>query len=376
VTLRDDILAQASARRGLVYQLEPPPDGVTTTDCSLLVRESVRAAGAGELPRTAEQQRQATVPIPWQQAQPGDLVFFADTYDAAGPAGPDGRIASHVGFSLGAGTQRMLDAHERDGDDVAITDISTPYWQQHFLEVRRLPSLVEQQDTGGDPEGLTDEADHLFGFEELWPTIKAAGAEFGFDTQVLAGIIEQESGFRNWRVHFDGTGHGLLGLDDNGLLPDFERWSGLSIGRGQAARSIPIVPQVRYAASALADYARRLGGPYAAARAWHRGERLMDDTLGRHYEELIRAHVAELFSAGEPAIAEPEPEPQPAPERFSYVLGFADLAARLGADVVGDPLEPEHTTSRNGHVVNHQLTTRGELVYWLEANRADFYPAA
>jgi hypothetical protein len=152
---------------------------------------------------------------------------------------------------------------------------------------------------------LTDEPDHLFTFEELWPTISAAGAELGFDAQVLAGIIEQESGFRNWRVHRDGTGHGLLGLDDNGLLPDFERWSGLSIGRGQAAASIPIVPQIRYAAHALADYAGRLGGPYAAARAWHRGEGLMDDAAGQHYEQLIRAHVAELFGGG----AAPAPAP-------------------------------------------------------------------
>jgi hypothetical protein len=167
---------------------------------------------------------------------------------------------------------------------------------------------------------LTDEPDHAFTFEELWPTIKAAGDEFGFDPQVLAGIIMQESGLRNWRVHRDGTGHGLLGLDDGGLLPDFERWSGLPIGRGQAAASIPIVPQIRYAAHALADYAHRLGGPYAAARAWHRGEGLMNDARGQQYEALIRAHVADLFGGGEaptvprvtynrdePAIAQNDP---------------------------------------------------------------------
>lgn len=150
---------------------------------------------------------------------------------------------------------------------------------------------------------LTDDADHLFTLATLWPTVKAAGAEFGFDPQVEAGIIFQESSFRNWRVHADGTGHGLLGLDDNGLLPDFERWSGLSIGRGQQAVSIPVVPQLRYGAYALADYARRLGGPYAAARAWHRGERLMNDLRGQQYEQLIRAHVTRLFSNGEPAVS-------------------------------------------------------------------------
>lgn len=155
---------------------------------------------------------------------------------------------------------------------------------------------------------LTDAADHLFTLAELWPTIQAAGAELGFDPQVEAGIIFQESGFTNWRVHLDGTGHGLLGLDDNGLLPGFERWSGLSIGRGQAAVSIPVVPQIRYAAYALADYARRLGGPYAAARAWHRGERLMNDARGQQYEALIRAHVAALFGSGEPTVPTYNPD--------------------------------------------------------------------
>ena len=152
---------------------------------------------------------------------------------------------------------------------------------------------------------LTSEADHRFTFAELWPTIKAAGEEFGFDPQVLAGIMMQESGFRNWRVHFDGTGHGLLGLDDNGMLPGFEQWSGLSVGRGQDAASIPIVPQIRYAAMALAGYSRRLGGPYAAARAWHRGEGLMNDARGRQYEDLIRAHVTELFGGGEAPTVPP-----------------------------------------------------------------------
>lgn len=325
MSIRDDVMAQAQDRSRLRYRLDPPPDGVTTTDCSLLVRDSVRAAGAGELPRTAEQIRQATVPIGWDDVKPSDLLFFADTYDADGPEGPDGLIASHVGFSLGAHTLRMLDAHERTNGmpDVGLTDISTDYWQSKIIEARRLPSLVEHEDTGGDPDGLTDEPDHLFTFEELWPTIHAAGSEFGFDPQVLAGIMKQEGGFRNWRVHRDGTGHGLLGLDDNGLLPDFERWSGISVGRGQAASSIPIGPQIRYAAHALADYARRLGGPYAAARAWHRGEGLMNDARGQQYEQLIRAHVAELFADGEP------PAPPP-----SQPITRADLQAiydQLGA---------------------------------------------
>lgn len=176
---------------------------------------------------------------------------------------------------------------------VRVLDSGAEGWAAaDFLEV---PGVTPPEPTPPDDGGLTDEPDHQFTFEELWPTIQSAAAEYGFDPQVLAGIIMQESGFRNYRVHFDGTGHGLGGLDDNGMLPDFERWSGISVGRGGDAISIPIVPQIRYLAMRLADYAQRFGGPYAAARAWHRGSNLMDDARGQQYEALIRAHVQTLF---------------------------------------------------------------------------------
>jgi hypothetical protein len=189
-------------------------------------------------------------------------------------------------------------AHQRDLAK-AIAVEGNPERYDLFREPPRVVVPAPEPIPMPQSPDLTDEPDHLFSFEELWPTIKAAGDEFGFDAQVLAGIMEQEGGFRNWRVHRDGTGHGLLGLDDNGLLPDFERWSGITVGRGQSAISIPIAPQIRYAAHALADYADRLGGPYAAARAWHRGEGQMNDTRGQQYETLIRAHVADLFGGEE-----------------------------------------------------------------------------
>lgn len=141
---------------------------------------------------------------------------------------------------------------------------------------------------------LTLGPDYLFTFEELWSTIQAAGDEFGFDPQIIAGIVQQESGFRNYRVHFDGTGHGLMGLDDGGLLPDFERWSGLSIGRGQDAAMIPVELQLRYAAKWLAGTSKRLG-VWNAVRSWHTGEGNYDSAAGVNYEALIRGHISDLF---------------------------------------------------------------------------------
>ena len=69
-----------------------------------------------------------------------------------------------------------------------------------------------------------------------------------------------------------------------------------------------------------------------------------------------------------------KPESTPLPSELVYVLGFADLADRLGRDVVGDPTENEHDGTRSGHTIRHQLTTRGELVYWPDVNRCDFFP--
>lgn len=139
--VRSRILQAARSRKGLPYRLNPPPDGINNLDCSLYVLVTLRDAG---IPmsgvRTAEQIRQASTPVAWDDVQPGDLLFFTHTYEPSEPPGPDGETASHIGFSLGAGTRRMWDANEAHG--VGETDISTPYWQSHILEARRPPGLA------------------------------------------------------------------------------------------------------------------------------------------------------------------------------------------------------------------------------------------
>lgn len=136
--------AAAHGFNRIPYRLEPPPDGVTTLDCSLYVLKVYEAAGLpfGPIVRTAEQIRQACVAIHHTEALPGDLVFFERTYDARGPAGPDGLIASHIGISLGAGSLQMYDHNDARGV-AGITNIATDYWQGRFIDVRRYPHLVE-----------------------------------------------------------------------------------------------------------------------------------------------------------------------------------------------------------------------------------------
>jgi hypothetical protein len=365
--LGQKIIDEAAKRHGIPYRINPPPDGVTTMDCSLFVKLTLEDVGAplGASVRTAEQIRQACDPISLDAVERGDLLFFEGTYDAAGPAGPDGHIASHVGFSLGRGTQRMWDCHasgESGPPGVGETDISTQYWQSKLFQAGRprvparyqvvddgvrlraqagtgpaaevtVPNLgrgttvtaVSEQTVDADGHtwrnvrtsdgkvgwvaseflrtavvvdgALTDDADHVFGFEVLWPYIQASAAKYGADAEVIAAIMKQESGFANIRVHNDGTGHGLFGLDDNGLLADFEKFSGLSCGRGQTARSIPPLPQIDYCARTIAAYTSdpEIGTAINAARAWHRGGRLWRDEFGQIYEDLVRGHIQTLF---------------------------------------------------------------------------------
>ncbi len=60
------------------------------------------------------------------EAQPGDLIFFENTYDTAG--------ASHVGIYIGDGM--MIHC----GSPIQYTSINTSYWQSHLLCFGRLPS--------------------------------------------------------------------------------------------------------------------------------------------------------------------------------------------------------------------------------------------
>lgn len=135
-------------------------------------------------------------------------------------------------------------------------------------------------------------------FEQCWPYIEQYARQYGADPHVMAGILMQESGFKNFGVHRDGTGHGLIGLDDNGLLPDFERWSGQRVGRGSSAATIPPEKQIEYLAKTIGEMTQRYGSAFAAARAWHRGPGAMNDSRGQHYESLIRAHISRLFPGG------------------------------------------------------------------------------
>jgi cell wall-associated NlpC family hydrolase len=99
----------------------------TGLDCSGLVQLVFRQLGI-TLPRTAQLQYDATVRVPQDQLQPGDLVFFARTY-----ADPHDFI-THVGIYVGGGLQINAPT---EGQVVSIQPVFSGFWGAHYAGAGR-----------------------------------------------------------------------------------------------------------------------------------------------------------------------------------------------------------------------------------------------
>jgi cell wall-associated NlpC family hydrolase len=97
----------------------------TGVDCGCLV-ENVYASAGIRLPRVAVDQFNATVPI--NDPQPGDLVFFANTYEPG---------ISHVGIYIGNGQQINAPT---TGQVVSVAPVFTGYWGAHYAGAHRVRS--------------------------------------------------------------------------------------------------------------------------------------------------------------------------------------------------------------------------------------------
>ncbi|MHB8872109.1 MAG: C39 family peptidase [Myxococcaceae bacterium] len=167
------------------------------------------------------------------------------------------------------------------------------------MSVRSVSAARPNATRSSQVEGLPQGRDAQMSLQQVWPYIEKYAKQYGADPKVIAAIFQQESGFKNYGVHFDGTGHGLAGLDDGGLLPAFEKWSGMKVGRGPGAKTIPPEKQIEFVCKAMAEMTRKHGGDaLAAAREWHRGAGGMNDSRGYHYQSLIQAHIKSLFPGG------------------------------------------------------------------------------
>jgi cell wall-associated NlpC family hydrolase len=91
-------------------------------DCSCLVQNVYAAAGI-HLPRVAVDQFNATLPS--GDPRPGDLVFFANTYEPG---------ISHVGIYIGDGLQINAPT---TGQAVSVAPVFSGYWGAHYAGARR-----------------------------------------------------------------------------------------------------------------------------------------------------------------------------------------------------------------------------------------------
>ncbi|MGD9893046.1 MAG: C40 family peptidase [Dehalococcoidia bacterium] len=117
-------LARAQTGRPYVWGGASP---ITSFDCSGLVQWAYSQIGV-TLPRTAQQQFDATLRLTPDQLQPGDLVFFARTY-------PSHEYITHVGLYVGNG--RMINAPS-EGDVVREMPVFTGYWGTHYAGAGRV----------------------------------------------------------------------------------------------------------------------------------------------------------------------------------------------------------------------------------------------
>jgi cell wall-associated NlpC family hydrolase len=103
----------ALGQQGKPYEWGAPTTHQDSFDCSSLMLQAYRSAGI-LLPRTSREQFKAGAMLPVQQAQPGDLLFWA--YDPSNPA-----TIHHVAMYLGDG--KIVEA-QQTGVPVHIRPVS------------------------------------------------------------------------------------------------------------------------------------------------------------------------------------------------------------------------------------------------------------
>lgn len=137
-------------------------------DCSGLVQQVYKNFGL-KVSRTTYTQIGEGKAVKQNELQPGDMVFFDNNPNEAGP--------DHVGIYIGGG--KMIEA-PRPGKNVQISDMTSGYWQKYFIGGRRIAGIE-----GG---GTATETATLQASERLSP--EELAAEYGWAYSYLNSIPE------------------------------------------------------------------------------------------------------------------------------------------------------------------------------------------
>lgn len=122
-TAADLIVQEARESIGTPYRYARESE--RSTDCAGLVRRVAAVAGIS-MPRTSRAQYRTGKPISGKDLQPGDLVFFKNTYRMG---------ISHVGIYIGDG--EFIHAASRQ-KRVVVARLDVDYFARRFAGARRI----------------------------------------------------------------------------------------------------------------------------------------------------------------------------------------------------------------------------------------------
>jgi peptidoglycan endopeptidase LytE len=123
-SLADRIIQIGEKYLGAKYLYGASPSRTDAFDCSSFTMRVFGEAGIS-LPRSSAAQSQVGTPVPFNQLQKGDLIFFDTDFNGT---------INHVGIYAGNG--QMLNASTSKG--VSYTWIGSSYWKERFVKAVRV----------------------------------------------------------------------------------------------------------------------------------------------------------------------------------------------------------------------------------------------
>ncbi len=133
---------------------------------------------------------------------------------------------------------------------------------------------------GGWDRSLEAIANKAYTYGELKPYIDSAAKKYGVPPELIGGMLHKESTFTNWIHHSNPQAHGLIGVTEKGMMPEFEQFASqklnqkVSYGKGKGAKAMPPDLQIEFLAMKLDQIKNKHGlqSHKQAAGMWWLGD--------------------------------------------------------------------------------------------------------